>query len=94
MYYENKNCHYKLSNLYKQFHYEAHMLEKPPGALWNMEYTYMILLLHPTFNRKSTTMNTQRTVAKARAGILELLLPQTATQFSFQVINKFIFYTN
>jgi len=40
---ENKNCHYKLSNLYKQFRYEAHMLEKPsvtsPWKPWgSVEY--------------------------------------------------------
>jgi hypothetical protein len=29
---ENKNCHYKLSNLYKRFHYEAHVLEKLPAT--------------------------------------------------------------
>jgi len=100
---ENKNCHYRLSNLYKRFHYEAHVLENPPvtspwkpRALWNTEYTYMVLtIITSNFNRKSTTMYTKRKMAKARSGVLELLLPPpTAAQLGFQVINEFMFYTD
>lgn len=79
-----------------------HVLEKQPvtspwkpRVLWNTEYTYTVLtIITSNFNSKSTTTNTKRKMAKARPGILELLLPPTATQLGFQVINKFMFYTN
>jgi hypothetical protein len=58
-----------------------HVLEKlsvtspwKPGALWNTQYTYMVLtIIISNFNRKSTTTYTKRKVAKARPGILEQL---------------------
>jgi hypothetical protein len=62
-------------------------------GIWNT-LNVVLTIIASNFNRKSTTYK-QRKVAKARSGILELLLPPpTATQLCFQVIDEYMFYTN